>query len=189
MNVEPNSRIEHYLDVIANSETPEIEPVSRIDHYVAKIAGMDVTLPEPVTRIEEHLAAIAESGGGGGDLPFKEITVNFRLVQLPDTPDLQAQDTFYFSMGDPDAVGYTSGVALDEEQGLAVEVPEINVVPDTPASQTIYLLDGHSFVIEHASNAAELSVTGDAEIRSEEEEGETYYYVVVSGDCTIAATR
>ena len=64
-NLEPVTRVEHYLAKIAGQDVDELEPVTRIEHYLAKIAGQDVEVPEPFTRIEKFLySLITETPSG-----------------------------------------------------------------------------------------------------------------------------
>jgi hypothetical protein len=86
-----------------------LEPKTRLEHYLAKIAGEDVITPEVKTRLEYYLNEIAENGGGGNPGYSKEevrvnlipedeytthevaeigmaVTDNIELINVPDDP-------------------------------------------------------------------------------------------------------
>lgn len=84
-NLEPITRIEHYLAKIAGEDvvTPEVK--TRLEAYLAKIAGADIIVPEAKTRLEYFLNEIAENGeGGGGETGYTtcQVTINLNTQSL-----------------------------------------------------------------------------------------------------------
>ena len=142
----------------------------------------DMVNKEVFSNKIDKLSKVISRGGSGSDLPFVEVNITVNAVDGDITPMCGFDDDI---AGDSN---YTTGFFLDNDDGVRGPDNIFNgsVHIGNSASVTVYLVKNHSmYLIDGMYDVTNYVVTGNAEVKTIDIDGRTYYYVKITGDCTI----
>lgn len=128
-------------------------------------------------------------GSGSGEFPPVEIT----LILNGDGESETFSTTPYDYDETEQTFIYCSGFFIDNENGVYSSSTEVTITNPVGTqtgqeTETVYIQTGHNVYVYALTYEDTYAVTGSAEVVNITDSGNTYRYVKVSGDCTIAVT-
>lgn len=173
-----DSRMDLILKKLNGEDVELVPPMSRIEKIYFKLLGYDIELDPPQSRSEVLLTEYVNNGGGGGGL--STYTITLISAPVPQYPDAPVSVNYFISCFDENYTYYGGGVKTNEGY-----IGEYQTEVWSSASQDIEVIifPSNGIRVMDSNDSQPISVTGDAEIIHNEDEG--YWNVYVTGNCTI----
>ena len=144
----------------------------------------DKITAEKMNKLEQGVASISEGGGGGGSSDFSKVNVTLKVNEYR-----TADFNMFFTNPETGDVNGVYVTTEDNVRYISGDLTEIYLGGEDAEEKTFeaysYLNNPIYALWKNAHSVDDYTITGDAEISTFTEQGQTIYAVTIYGDCTI----